>query len=81
MIANASLTLKHGKGKSRRISSKPAAPCGKYASIISDLEIERLSEKEFRDILAQAIRVGGAACIAALKPIAVPQRAEPAKRP
>lgn len=54
---------------------------GKYASIISDLEIEKLSEKDFRDILAQAIRVGGPACIAALKPLSLPQRAEPAKRP
>jgi hypothetical protein len=54
---------------------------GKYASIISDLEIERLSEKEFRDILAQAIRVGGGACIAALKPLSVPVRAEQTRRP
>lgn len=54
---------------------------GKYASIIADLEIEKLSEKDFRDILAQAIRVGGPACIAALKPLSLLQRAEPAKRP
>ncbi|WP_083951083.1 hypothetical protein [Sphingobium abikonense] len=54
---------------------------GKYAAAISDLEIEQLSDKEFRDILTHAIRVGGAACLAALKPLPHFQQTEPSKRP
>ena len=42
---------------------------GKYAAIIPELAVETLTEREFRDILAAAIRVGGAATIAALKPL------------
>ena len=40
---------------------------GKYASIVSDLPVEGLTEREFRDVLVGAIRVGGAPSIAALK--------------
>jgi hypothetical protein len=41
----------------------------KYASQVRDHPVERLSEREFRDALVQLVRVGGAAAIAALKPL------------
>lgn len=40
---------------------------GKYAAIVPELAVETLTEREFRDILATAIQIGGAAAIAALK--------------
>ncbi|HEX7854726.1 MAG TPA: hypothetical protein VF503_13635 [Sphingobium sp.] len=39
----------------------------KYAAIVPELAVEDFTEREFRDLLAQAIRVGGAASVAALK--------------
>jgi hypothetical protein len=39
---------------------------GKYGAIVLDLSVETLTEREFRDLLTQAIRVGGASSIAAL---------------
>jgi hypothetical protein len=38
-----------------------------YGKLATELPVERLSEREFRDVLGQAIRVGGAVAIAALK--------------
>lgn len=38
-----------------------------YASLTSDIPVERLSEREYKDVLAHAIRAGGAAAVAALK--------------
>ncbi len=38
-----------------------------YGATLADMPVERLSEREFRDLLTQAIRAGGAAATAALK--------------
>lgn len=38
-----------------------------YGTIASELAVETLTEREFRDVLAHAIRVGGASAITALK--------------
>src|SRR3546814_20173219 len=38
-----------------------------YGKLVTELPVERLSEREFRDVIGQAIRVGGSAAIAALK--------------
>lgn len=42
---------------------------GRYGGLVADIAVEQLTEKEFKDILAQAVRTGGAAAIAALKPL------------
>ena len=39
----------------------------RYGTIASEIAVERLTEREFRDIVGHAIRVGGAAAVAALK--------------
>ena len=43
-----------------------------YGKLVTELAVERLSEREFRDVLGHAIRVGGSVAIAALKGIAAP---------
>lgn len=40
---------------------------GKYAAMVNDVPIETLTEREFRELLIQAIRVGGSAALTALK--------------
>ncbi|MDE8652136.1 hypothetical protein [Novosphingobium album (ex Liu et al. 2023)] len=42
---------------------------GKYADVIRELPVEKLTERELRDVVMQAIRVGGAAATTALKPL------------
>jgi hypothetical protein len=55
-----------------------------YGKLATELAVEKLSEREFRDVVTHAIRVGGGAAIAALK--ALPEASDasaslPAKRP
>lgn len=40
---------------------------GKYAEIVTELPVEVLTEREFRDLLAAAIQCGGAAAVSALR--------------
>ena len=54
---------------------------GKYASILSDMAVEKLSEKDFRELVQHAIRLGGPASITALKGIAPTAKSHPEKRP
>jgi hypothetical protein len=52
--------------------------------LAADLAVETLSEREFKDVLTQAIRVGGTAAIAALKALSVPAlptKTSPERRP
>lgn len=39
----------------------------RYGTILTDIAVESLSERDFRDILNQAIRTGGSAAVTALK--------------
>lgn len=43
---------------------------GRYAAIVTELSVETITEREFRDIVVYAIRGGGAASITALKGLA-----------
>jgi hypothetical protein len=53
-----------------------------YGKLATELPVERLSEREFRDVLSQAIRVGGGVAIAALKGLAASGvQAEPSPGP
>lgn len=40
---------------------------GKYAAMIAEMPVEKFTEKEFRELLTQAIRVGGSAALTAVK--------------
>ena len=55
-----------------------------YGAMIADLAVETLTEREFRDVLGQAIRVGGQDAIAVLKALPRHDRIEktpPERRP
>jgi len=56
----------------------------RYGGIAAELPVELLSERDFRDVIAQAIRIGGAAASAALKALASseqPSKTSPERRP
>jgi hypothetical protein len=38
-----------------------------YGQLVADLPVERLTERDFRDLLLQAVRVGGGTAVHALK--------------
>lgn len=44
---------------------------GRYASVVPEMAVETLTEREFREILNVSISCGGTASIAALKTLAV----------
>jgi hypothetical protein len=55
-----------------------------YGKIATELAVERLSEREFREVLSHAIRVGGGAAIAAFKTVSgagAPPEQPPLKKP
>ena len=52
---------------SEEVEKTRSALRGKYAKIVTDLPVEDLTEREFRDLLAAAIRCGGAAAVIALR--------------
>lgn len=45
----------------------------RYAEIVVGLAVEDLSEREFRDLLTVALKVGGASALAALKSLPAPR--------
>ena len=61
-----------------------AAVRAHYGALTADLAVEVLSEREFRDVVGHAIRIGGAAAVAALKGLApqgAPAKMSPERRP
>lgn len=44
---------------------------GRYASIIGELAVEELTEREFRELVGLAIRSGGEAAVGALKSLPI----------
>lgn len=50
---------------------------GKYADIVRDLPVEVMSERIFKDLLTEAIRVGGESGIAALRAISAASEGKP----
>ncbi|WP_293985254.1 hypothetical protein [Sphingobium sp.] len=40
---------------------------GRYAAMIAEMPVEKLTEREFRELLTLAIRVGGGAALTAIK--------------
>lgn len=53
------------------LESARRAVRGKYAAMIADLPVEKLTERDFRELLTQALRVGGGAALTALKGLPV----------
>jgi len=39
----------------------------RYGAMLADIPVERINEREFREVVNQAIRAGGAASVTALK--------------
>ena len=55
------------KKVSEEIEAARAQLRGRYARIVADLPVEEIAERDFRELLGQALRVGGGAALAALK--------------
>lgn len=55
-------------------STVRAAIRNRYGSMLAELPVERIPEREFRDLITQLIRVGGGTSLTALKalPTAAP---------
>jgi hypothetical protein len=55
-----------------------------YGALTADIAVEELTEREFRELLSHAIRIGGSQAIAALKPLSPappPSKDAPERRP
>ncbi len=53
-----------------------------YGAVVSEYAVETLTEREFRDVLGLALRIGGSEAIAALKALAPsPTKTSPERRP
>lgn len=55
------------KRVSAEIEAARARVRDRYARIVADLPVEEISEREFRDLVGQALRVGAGAALGALK--------------
>lgn len=55
------------KKVSEEIEAARAQLRGRYARIVSDLPVEEIAERDFREILGLVLKVGGPAAVAALK--------------
>jgi len=51
-----------------------------YGNLAAGLAVEQLSEREYKDVLTHAIRVGGSAAVAALKALPAAQPLPDARR-
>lgn len=61
------------------IEAARSALRSRYAAVVMEQPVEMLAEREFRDILQQAIRAGGPAAVQALKSLM--PTADPKSRP
>lgn len=55
-----------------------------YGLLVGDLAVEKLTERDFKELIGQAIRVGGGTAITALKtlpPVPTPIQKSPERRP
>ncbi|MBA4090921.1 MAG: hypothetical protein C0494_10045 [Sphingobium sp.] len=55
-----------------------------YGTLTADIAVEELSEREFRELLTQAIRIGGSQAVSTLRafsPVPAPSKDPPERRP
>lgn len=60
------LETRHRKVTSELYQARRAVR-DRYAAIVTEMSVEQLPEREFREILGHVIRVSGSAALAALK--------------